>query len=79
MDKIINKKNKYNKILNIFYCNMSMILNHLNYLYELKILDSDLCYNFYINNCMNFGKILNFKSVLRYKSFFSQRQQRNIF
>ena len=49
MDKIINKKNKYNKILNIFYCNMSMILNHLNYLYELKILDSDF-YNDKINN-----------------------------
>jgi len=49
MDKIINKKNKYSKILNNFYCNISMILNHLNYLYELKILDSDF-YNDKINN-----------------------------
>ena len=49
MDKNIKKKNKYSKILNIFYCRLSMILNHLNYLYELKIFDNDF-YNDKINN-----------------------------
>ena len=49
MDKIIKKKNKYSKFLSIFYCNLSMILNHLNYLYELKIFDNDF-YNDKINN-----------------------------
>ena len=37
------------QILNIFYSHLSMILNHLNYLYELKIFDSDF-YNDKINN-----------------------------
>ena len=49
MDKIIKKKNKYSKILNIFNYNLSMIMNHLNYLYELKIFDNDF-YNDKINN-----------------------------
>jgi hypothetical protein len=49
MDKIIKKKNKYSKILNIFYYNLSIIMNHLNYLYELKIFDNDF-YNEKINN-----------------------------
>jgi ATP-dependent Lon protease len=49
MDKIIKKKNKYSKILNIFYSRLSIILNHLNYLYELKIFDNDF-YNDKINN-----------------------------
>jgi ATP-dependent Lon protease len=52
MDK---KKNKYSKILNIFYCRISMILNHLNYLYELKIFDSD----FYNDRISNLNEINN--------------------
>lgn len=43
-----NKKTKYIKIINLLYQNVSLILNHLNYTYELKIHNNEF-YNKYVN------------------------------
>ena len=43
-----NKKSKYMKIVNLLYLNVSLILNHLNYTYELKIHTNEF-YNKYLN------------------------------